>query len=628
MQAGADARLERQRAAFRRAFAAAERGDRAVADEYADLLDGYVLQPWLESAWLRATIGRRSDDELGAFVAAHADHRTGREVALRWLTRLAARGDWARYLEVHDAIGGSAAPRLACLAAQARLLTDRIDADWYDDALALWHSGYSRPDECDPVFDHLRMSGALTAEHVRARLALAIDARQFGLARFLARSLTPDDRARVESWQRMADNPARALAGYPRDSDDADEAARVRYGLLVLGSRDPERAWAHWERLHEAYGANESPLAEAGRRVAIAAARRYRTGADDMLATISPNGSDRDVHTWRTRVALREGNWARARELLGDAADDPRDLFWLGRALEAEGDTDAAERAWARAARSRALYGQLAAERMDDETPRSFGHVPTPLDPLLLAALEARPDILEARELHATGLDSRGRATWAQATRDLEGPALAQAALLAHRWGWHSRAIATAARAGLMDDLEVRYPLAWETQFRTQSEALRIPASWSLGVARNESLFTPDIASGAGAVGLMQLMPATGREVAGEIDLPYQGLSTLIDPEANLRLGTRYLHNMLQRFDANLVVATAAYNAGPGRVSRWLPDDGELDADVWMETIPIDETRDYVQRVLASKAIFHWRQTGEWLPPSSMLTPVGNGARR
>ena len=131
-----------------------------------------------------------------------------------------------------------------------------------------------------------------------------------------------------------------------------------------------------------------------------------------------------------------------------------------------------------------------------------------------------------------------------------------------------------------------------------------------------------DVRSHAGAIGLMQLMPATGREVAKEIKLPYSGLATLTNPEDNIRLGTTYLGMMAQRYDGNSIPATAAYNAGPHRVDRWLPHGSWIDARVWIENIPFNETRGYVKRVLAAQTIFHWRMNGSVKRLSAELVNV------
>ncbi len=205
-----------------------------------------------------------------------------------------------------------------------------------------------------------------------------------------------------------------------------------------------------------------------------------------------------------------------------------------------------------------------------------------------------------------------------------------QAALLADSWGWHSRAIATVAKAGEFDDLRVRYPLPWRDVFEKHASTAGVSYSWTYGIARSESLFMRDIRSSAGAIGVMQLMPETGRRAAREIRLPWSGLATLTDSSSNILLGTHYLSQMFTRFGENRVLATAAYNAGPRRVEAWLPDSGSLDARIWIENIPFNETRGYVRRVLADDAIFHWRMTGQQRRISGELTmiPATAGERR
>jgi soluble lytic murein transglycosylase len=197
-----------------------------------------------------------------------------------------------------------------------------------------------------------------------------------------------------------------------------------------------------------------------------------------------------------------------------------------------------------------------------------------------------------------------------------------QAAKLASRWNWYSRAISTAASVGQFDDLVLRYPLPYQSMFQQFASSASIPPTWAYGVARSESLFMRDARSSAGAIGLMQLMPTTGKTVAKELNVPYSGLHTLTDPRSNIRLGTTYLGQMSERYGGNRVLATAAYNAGPHRVDRWLPVSGNQDARVWIENIPFNETRQYVKRVMAAETIFHWRMTGEIRRMSDELLQV------
>jgi soluble lytic murein transglycosylase len=270
--------------------------------------------------------------------------------------------------------------------------------------------------------------------------------------------------------------------------------------------------------------------------------------------------------------------------------------------------------------KDRSYYGFLAADELG--RPYALDQQPLQVVESDLALVAAEPAIIRARELFHVGLEGRGRSEWDAAVRNLTDGQKRQAAILAHRWGWHSRAIAVVASVGEYGDLTMRYPLPWKEQFELSSNDARIDPTWAYGIARSESLFMRDVRSGAGAIGVMQLLPSTGKQVAREIELPYAGVITLTDPMANIRLGTTYLGQMVQRFGGNRVLATAAYNAGPHRIDEWLPRDGTVDARAWIETIPFNETRKYVKRVLTAQTIFHWRLTGDTLRLSDNLPPV------
>jgi soluble lytic murein transglycosylase len=287
----------------------------------------------------------------------------------------------------------------------------------------------------------------------------------------------------------------------------------------------------------------------------------------------------------------------------------PEWRYWLAVALQKNGREQQALPLFDELAKTRSYFGFLAADELGTEY--AFEHAATPKDEAIIAGLAHNPALIRARELFYVGLESRGRAEWKAAVARLDPDGLTQAAVLANRWHWHSQAIATVAETGRYDDLAIRYPLAYEPEFLEYSEAANIRGSWAWGVARSESLFMADVRSHAGAIGVMQLMPATARRTAADLKLPYSGLKTLTDPKTNIRLGTAYLAEMLKRFGGNVVLATAAYNAGPHKVEEWLPESERLDARIWIENIPYNETRRFVRRVLEADAIFHWRLTGE-----------------
>ena len=224
---------------------------------------------------------------------------------------------------------------------------------------------------------------------------------------------------------------------------------------------------------------------------------------------------------------------------------------------------------------------------------------PTVLDALLTGS----PGLQRARELYVLGREPEADAEWRLAIQGLDRAALQQAAQLAHQWAWHPQAIATIARAESWDDLDLRFPLAYREGVLNSAGAETLDPAWAYAIIRQESSFRAQARSPAGAVGLMQIMPTTGREIAQDL---HDGAATpdLMQAELNIRYGTHYLQQLLGRLQNNPLLATAAYNAGPNKIAQWLPDRDAIAADVWAETIPYQETRSYVQRVMEYAAIY------------------------
>lgn len=164
----------------------------------------------------------------------------------------------------------------------------------------------------------------------------------------------------------------------------------------------------------------------------------------------------------------------------------------------------------------------------------------------------------------------------------------------------------------------MRFPLAHRQSFHGAARDYNLDVNWVYALARQESAFQPDAQSHRGAFGLLQLLPATARETAQQAGLSFNGITTLLDPEANIRLGSAHLSSLLERFDNNRILATAAYNAGEYRVSQWIDEDSrDLASDIWVETMPYHETRQYVRNVMAYTVIYGYRR-GE--PPGHLLT--------
>ncbi len=614
--------LAGQRALFVELRPKAERGDWAAVEPRLAELDDYPLVPDLRAAWLRRRMGPATDEEMAAFLERHEDLGFASGLRLSWARSLADRGAWPRYLELYESrLAERGDTALDCLALRGRLAVGPDEA-LAEDAKRYWLSAYSQPKECDPVFEWLGETGAITPPLRHERITLALEAGQISLARYLARPLGQPERDRIERWAKMQSDPDGRLSRPDAFGDSEDDRRLVVYGFGRLVRRDPLRAEA---LLPEYVGAPLTATDAASIRddVALTAARRFLPEGRRLLGA-PVHGEDLLLGQWRVRLALRDLGWEAALDGMAALPAEEREQanwrYWWAVALAETGRAAVAEPQLRRLAAEREYYGFLAADRLGLEY--AMRHTPARPDEAMIAALAGRPEIVRARELFLTGLYGRGRLEWSGIVEGLNDAERAQASILAHRWGWHSSAIRTASRYGLQDDLELRFPLPWQDDFRRLSERVKIDPTWAYGVARSESLFMPDVASRAGAIGLMQLMPATGKETARKAGIRYDNRYTLMDPAKNIALGTSYLAEMLARFDNNRVLATAAYNAGPHRVERWLPEGEGMPAAVWIESIPFNETRGYVQRVLAAETVFAWRMTGDPMRLTERMAPI------
>jgi soluble lytic murein transglycosylase len=621
--------MDRQRELFVAVYADVERGNWGVvealgADER-QALENYVLWPDLRAAWFRAAMRTADHAEIEAFLERYGALRPARELRYRYALHLAKADRLAAFLTIYEEFyQGAGIAKLDCLALRAEIEAGR-EQRVVERALGLWTIGESQVDECDPVFAYLSDNDLIGAADYRRRFELAVEARQFSLARWLGKSIDQQHIDLASGWLTAQRDPEAFLRAHSALGRDETTRDQLVYAAERLTYKDPLLAAELWEDAATRHGFTLEQQLRTQRHIALWVARDNLPGAYAELTKLPVAAQNTEVLRWRARTSLRDQNWANLLADIGLMPEAERQSeewrYWRGIALHRGGDTETAHELLAELARETSYYGFLAADELDG--PYALDDAVAAPEEAVIAELAKREDLVRARELFLVGQDGRGRSEWAAALEGLDAELQLQAAILASRWGWHSRAIAAAASAGAMDSLSLRYPLPFHETFRRYSEQARIPATWAYGVARSESLFMRDVRSRAGAIGLMQLMPATGRQVAREIQLPYAGLTTLTDPQSNIRLGTTYLGQMADRFGGNRVLATAAYNAGPHRVDAWLPEGDPLDARVWIENIPFNETRRYVRRVLEAETIFHWRLTGRMQRLSNQLQSIG-----
>ena len=597
--------LVEQRALFLEARAALNRGQRQQFRQLAGRIPDYPLQPYLQFWDLQRHLGTQTDADIRAFLDAHPDSSLERRLRTSWLRHLAGQGEWSRFLAFYEDPQGV---ELQCQALRARLARKEQREALLEQARELWLVGHSQPGACDPVFDLLYDSPLMTGPLLWERIGLAMEAGRLELATFLARRLSAEDREWVRQWSDMHRRPAAMLARENLPTEGLLAQRVLHHGLIRLARHDPEQAFSRWEELRAQHDLDPEAAGPALRRMALSAAFAHHPRALEWLNQVPASAADDTVQQWRIRSALAEGNWRDVLDAQAALSRDERDRnewrYWRARALHGLGRESEAMAEFTALAQERDYHGFLSADRLD--WPYAMNDEPISASRAELEALERDPGVQRARELYRASLITDARREWFELTRRLAKRELELAARLAHQWGWHDRAIITTAHAAHYSDLDLRFPLLHREEVMRTAQRQGLDPALIFGVIRQESAFMQDARSPAGALGLMQLMPATGRMTARQEQVPLPNTQSLLQTDKNILLGSAYLRRMLDEFDQNTALATAAYNAGPHRVKRWRPD-GEQEADVWVDRIPFHETRGYVRNVLAYTAIFEHR---------------------
>ncbi|MEM8546868.1 MAG: transglycosylase SLT domain-containing protein [Pseudomonadota bacterium] len=624
-QAESDAtNLNAQRAAFTRHWDAVVDGQWPLPKADKKLLQHYPLWPDLVAAHLSHRIEEGQPDRaerkrIEAFMAQTPSLAPVGRLRYRYTKRLAQTGDWAAFGLWYDRhYAGERDSALGCSALAAAV---RGDLAWDSTRVAnaaarLWLTAASQDATCDQPFDVLRRRSVIDAALIRQRYEMTIEAREWSRARYLARLLgDPRAQAAVAAWRRAAADPGTVL------SDTTEhEGARLAYAARRLAVRAPARAHALWQTRRSTVTPDHRDTTD--RYIALASAQDRLPQASAWLAALPTDQQDLRILEWRARAALAENDWPEVLRAIGrmpmaEAASD-RWRYWESVALIASGQADAGRGLLTALASERSYHGFRAADRLGLEY--QFGHTPLAPAAAALTALAEDPALLRVRELQAVGQSRRARAELARWRRGKTTADPVALAALLHQWGWHVEAITAAAGAGEFDDLDLRFPLAYDQEIAAAARTAGISADWVRGIARTESAFDPAARSSANAYGLMQLLPATGRRMARKTRTPWQGTESLLRPEVNIALGTVYLEELEARF-GHRVLATAAYNAGENRAERWRTEASDQPVEIWIETVPYDETRRYIERVFFASVVFTWRRGAPMVRLATRLAP-------
>ena len=586
------------------------RGDKARLAALLPAARGHALEPWAAYWELKARLEDASAQDVQDFLTRYAD--TYQEDRLRndWLLLSGKRRDWATFNAEYPRYRMRDDREVRCYAAASDIAAGK--APTKDTAAQVrrdWFAQRDLDDGCLYAAGLLHQAGVLPYQELWKKARLAMEANRPTLARAAVALDAPQVASDVAVIQQ---NPMRyltsraavgthkgqelvALALIKLATQNADQAAQQLDGkwAVQLNADDRNAVWGvigKWAALALSDQANGY----------FGKVTRDADLSDDLLA-------------WKTRAALRAGDWRgvqRSVAAMQDAStDDGAWLYWRARAQMAlaRGDADrTAARAGfeklAASAGSLGFYEKLALEELG--RPLVPPPAPAPLTADEREGARRHIGLNRALLAIALGLRADGVREWNYWT-NLHVPGgmgdrelLAAADFACARQVW-DRCINASERTKSFMDYSQRFPTPHRDAVVRQAQAIGLDPAYVYGLIRQESRFVTDARSGVGASGLMQVMPATARWTARKIGLDGFVPSMINDRDTNILIGTHYLKLALDDFQGSMPMAAAAYNAGPGRPRNWR-NGPQLEGAIWAENIPFSETRDYVKKVLSN----------------------------
>ena len=591
------------------------RNDAAKAEFYAARLADYAIPSYVDYYRLKSHFVAASSGEILAFLQKHEGSAIADRLRNDWLLELGRRGEWAMFDQQFPLFVLKDDTQVKCYSLMSRLSKgENVAADAR--ALLIYPPYYG--DGCSALVASLAQTGQFTQEDLWAQVRLAGETNATGPARRIIMLLNGSDKKIAQA----IDVPALVLAkGAGSTKADREvflvalgRAARTSIKLSVLAL----------QKALPGLTAQEQAIGWAN--IALPASYAVAPETSDYWRRANGAPLSIDQHQWRTRYALRDGNWQLVRDHIAamppQLRQDPTWVYWQARtsvALAGGSMTPEAQSLYQSIADREDYYGLLAAEELGRTV-----SIPAPGAPVTaaeIAAIEANPGIRRALKFFDMRLRFEGMREWNWEVRHLSDRELIAVAEYARQHHILDRMVYTSERTRALADYTHRYPAPHDEIMRPTTTTLGLDRAWVYGLIRQESRFVMNAQSSAGASGLMQVMPSTGRWVANKIGLTNFVQDMLSDVRTNILLGANYMNMVLGSMDGSQVLATAAYNAGPGRLRSWRSAlTKPMDATVFIESIPYSETRGYVKNVMTNATYYAALFEGR---PQSMKARLG-----
>ena len=579
-------------------------------------LKQHELVPYVESWLLKPQLMTDSPD-IRAFLKKYEGERPAELLRADWIRTQAKQGNWTLVAQ-QGALMLQPEPDVQCYSLLPRV--NNGDNAAKEQARTLWVTGVDSPDACQALFEAMWVNGELKASDgwLRARRQVAMN--KLNLARQTLAVMRINANDAAGGLDAVLSKPVIYLERVGTPNDDTQKEL-ITLALVRMARNEPTSAVSALKR----YGGN----LDKAQQEYVWGIIGWQLGiqqSPEALDAVKKSGTvmlPDDAMAWRVRVALRAQDWSLVRKDIEAMPEpmisSPEWIYWLGRSFKAQGRDSAAEDQFKRIAGQPNFYGVLATEELGGRAKLPTQAAPITADEI--RAVERQPGIRRALAMYRLDLRPEGVKEWSWALRGMNDRQLLAAAEIAQRNQIIDRSISAADRTKEEHNYKLRFPTPHAEKIMTHSDRQNLDKAWVYGLMRQESRFVTNAKSNVGAAGLMQVMPSTGKWVANKIGVKL-GPGDLHDPDTNVMLGTTYMRLVLESLDNHPVLASAAYNAGPGRARKWR-DVRPLEGAIYAETIPFSETRDYVKKVMSNAVFYQTVMTGNAPSLKGMLGTIG-----
>lgn len=598
--------LDEQRNRYAQIKQAWDKRQMDVVQQMLPGLKDYPLYPYLEYRQITDDLQNLPAVTVSNFIRANPTLPPARTLQSRFVNELARREDWRGLLAFSPE--KPAATEAQCNFYYAKWNTGQAQEAW-EGAKTLWLSGKSQPNACDKLFGAWRASGQQDPLAYLERIRLAMQAGNTGLVKVLAGQMPADYQTISSAIISLADKPGSVL-DFARTTGATDFTRQMAAEAFTSVARqDVDNARLMIPTLAQAQQLNDAQTQALRDTVAwrlmgndtTTEQARWRDDAIMRTGSVSllerrvrmalANGDRRGLNTWLSRLPM-------------EAKEKDEWRYWQADLLMEKGREDEAKTLLRGLMQQRGFYPMVAAQKLGETYTLKVDKATPGISNTLVQGAE----MARIRELMYWNLDNTARSEWANLVSSKNPQEQAQLARYAFDQHWWDLSVQATIAGKLWDHLEERFPLAYQELYTRYTQDKSIPKSYAMAISRQESAWNPQVRSPVGASGLMQVMPATATHTVKMFSLEgYRSQAQLLEPEMNINIGTSYLQYVYQQFDENRIFASAAYNAGPGRVRTWRNiSGGQIDAVAFVESIPFSETRNYVKNVLAYDAYYRY----------------------